>query len=133
MANKTINGSQMTIVWHVDDLKMRHVSEKVLNDEIEWLELVYGPLVGAKGNGHTYLGRDMCFANQKLHVSMVGYLHEIVEEFPYKIVGKVTTPAAPHLFDKDDNAVALTSDDAKISIRQLPKYCGQPQECVLTY
>jgi hypothetical protein len=62
---------------------MSHVSEKVLNDEIEWLESVYGPLVGAKGNCHTYLGMDMCFANQKDNVSMVGYLHKIVEEFPY--------------------------------------------------
>jgi hypothetical protein len=31
-----------------------------------------------------------------------------------KIVGKVTTPATPHLFNKDDNAIALTSDDLKI-------------------
>jgi hypothetical protein len=52
---------------------------------------------------------------------MVGYLYEIVEEFPYKIVGKVTTPTAPHLFDKDDDAVALTSDDAKIIHQTVPK------------
>jgi hypothetical protein len=80
----------------------------------KWLELLYGSLVGTKGNCHTYLGMDMCLTNQKLQVSMVGYLHEIVEEFPYEIGGKATTPASPHLFDKDDDAVALTSDDAKI-------------------
>jgi hypothetical protein len=105
----------------VDDLKIRHVSEKVLNHKIERLELVYGPLVGAKGNCHTYVGMDMCFVNQKLHVSMVGYLREIVEEFPYNIVGKVTTPAAPHLFDKEDNAVALASDDTKIFHQTMAK------------
>ena len=114
VANKVINGSQMTIIWHVDDLKMSHVSEEVLDNKVKWLESLYGPLVGTKGNHHTYLGIDMSFTNQKLQVSMVGYLHEIVEEFPYKIVGKVTTPAAPHIFDKDDNAAALTSDDAKV-------------------
>jgi hypothetical protein len=31
VANKSINGYQMTIVWHVDDLKMSHVSEECLN------------------------------------------------------------------------------------------------------
>ena len=114
VANKFINGTQMTIIWHADDLKMSHLSEEILDNEVKWLESVYGPLVGAKGNHHTYLGIDMLFTNQKLQVSMVGYLHEIVEEFPYEIVGKVTTPAAPHLFDKDKNAVALNSNNAKV-------------------
>jgi hypothetical protein len=45
---------------------------------------------------------------------LVGYLHEIVEEFPHEIGGKATTPADLHLFDKDDDAVALISNDAKI-------------------
>jgi len=27
MANKTINGKQCTIIWHVDDLKISHVEK----------------------------------------------------------------------------------------------------------
>jgi hypothetical protein len=34
------------IVWHVDDLKLSHVSEMVLDREVEWLETIYGSLVG---------------------------------------------------------------------------------------
>jgi hypothetical protein len=45
---------------------------------------------------------------------MIGCLNEIIEEFPYEIIGKVAKPAAPHLLDKDDNAVALNPDDTKI-------------------
>ena len=30
---------------------------------------------------------------------MVGYIQEIIEEFPYEIKRKVPTPAAPNLFD----------------------------------
>jgi hypothetical protein len=63
IANKAIKGSQMTIVWHVDDLKLSHVSETVLDEEIMWLETIYGSLVGSKGNSHTYLGIDMHFNN----------------------------------------------------------------------
>jgi hypothetical protein len=114
VANKVINESQMTIIWHVDDLKLSHANEKVINDEIKWLESLYGPLVGSKGDCHTYLGMDMCFKDQKLQVSMIGYLQEIIEEFPYEIVGKVSTPAAPHLFDKDENGTRLNADESKI-------------------
>jgi hypothetical protein len=58
----------MTIVWHVDDLKISHMSEKSLNDELEWLESVFGPLVETKGECHTYLGMDLCFTNRRLQV-----------------------------------------------------------------
>jgi len=32
VANKDIRGKQCTILWHVDDLKLSHVSKKVLDD-----------------------------------------------------------------------------------------------------
>jgi hypothetical protein len=87
-----------------------------LDGEIKWLESVYGPLVGAKGNNHTYLGMDLAFIGKRLQVSMVGYLREIMEEFPYEIKGKgkVITPTAPYLFDKDEQDVLLQPNDAKI-------------------
>ena len=34
MANKQINCKQCTIIWHVDDLKISHVSENVVEDII---------------------------------------------------------------------------------------------------
>jgi hypothetical protein len=36
---------------------------------------------------HTYLGMDMHFNNKKLQVSMAGYLHGIIDEFPFEIMG----------------------------------------------
>jgi hypothetical protein len=104
----------MTIVWHAHDLKRSHTNEIVLENEVKWLESLYEPLIGAKNSCHTYWGIDMCFKDKKLQLSMVGYLHEIVEEFPYEIAGKVATPAAPHLFDKDENGIPLSADDSKI-------------------
>ena len=38
VANKWINGKQMTIIWHVDDLKISHVDEKELTKIIDWLK-----------------------------------------------------------------------------------------------
>jgi hypothetical protein len=79
VANKIINNAQITIIWHVDDLKICHACKEVLEQEIKCLESMYGPLVGSIGSMYTYLGMDMCFEGKRLKVSMIGYLQEIVE------------------------------------------------------
>jgi hypothetical protein len=37
VANKEINGSQFSIIWHVDDLKISHFDPKVVTDVIQML------------------------------------------------------------------------------------------------
>ena len=41
VANKIINGSQFTIVIHVDDLKLSHKDPKVVTDVIKYLKGLY--------------------------------------------------------------------------------------------
>ena len=62
VANKIINGSQFTIVWHVDDLKLSHVDPDEVTKIIDLLSLrspqvigyIYGGLVSdAPNNGNT--------------------------------------------------------------------------------
>jgi hypothetical protein len=53
VANKIINGAQCTITWHVDDLKVSHVDEQVVDDEIASLEKIYGKMVTTYGKEHT--------------------------------------------------------------------------------
>jgi len=40
--NKMVNGSQLTIVWHVDDCKISHKDETVVTDILEKLEDKFG-------------------------------------------------------------------------------------------
>jgi hypothetical protein len=42
VVNKTINGKQCTIVWHVDNLNMSHVNVKVLEEIVDQLSEKYG-------------------------------------------------------------------------------------------
>jgi len=42
MMNKTIKGRQMTIGWHVDDVKLSHESQEVLEEIIKKLETEFG-------------------------------------------------------------------------------------------
>jgi hypothetical protein len=114
VANKMINGAQFTVIWHVDDIKMSHQSEKVVDAEVAWLETIYGPLVGGKGDEHTYLGMDLKFNNQKVEVMMIPYLQEIVNKLPYELEKSATTPAAPHLFETSDTSKLLPKEQQKV-------------------
>ena len=42
VANKMINGNQCTIGWHVDNLKIPHVSSEVVDDILSKLDERYG-------------------------------------------------------------------------------------------
>jgi hypothetical protein len=64
VANKTIEGEQMTICFHVDDCKLSHRKSKVMDDMIEWLRQEYesilfedgsGQMTVSRGKVHTYL------------------------------------------------------------------------------
>jgi hypothetical protein len=49
VANKTINGKQCTIMWHVDDLKVTHVDSAVVTTILNLLDGKYGQeIVGGK-------------------------------------------------------------------------------------
>jgi len=115
VANKDIGGSQMTIIWHVDDLKISHASGEMIDKEVAWLETIYGPLVGSRGKQHTYLGMDMDFRSKGVvEISMVPYLQEIIEEFPEDLGKAAATPAASYLFDESENPVLLSEERARV-------------------
>ena len=38
VANKFVDGKQLTVVWHVDDLKISHVNPLVVTDLVNWLK-----------------------------------------------------------------------------------------------
>jgi hypothetical protein len=64
VANKTINGKQCTIVWHVDDLKVSHMESEVLEKMVDQLNKKFGtinPLVVTRGDVHDYLGMRLNF------------------------------------------------------------------------
>ena len=56
VANKTVNNSQLTILWYVDDLKISHMEKEVVEDTIKQLEACFGKLTVTSGNEHTYVG-----------------------------------------------------------------------------
>jgi hypothetical protein len=59
VVNKMVDDKQLTVAWHVDDLKISHVSAKVVDDFIADLDSEFGketPLSKSRGKVHDYLG-----------------------------------------------------------------------------
>ena len=49
VANKMINKKQMTVVWHMDDLKVSHVDSFEVTNFEGYMSSIYGGLTGHKG------------------------------------------------------------------------------------
>ena len=117
VANKTINGHQCTLAWHVDDIKASHKDPKVVNWIIETLKDEYGseaPLTISRGKVHSYLGMQLDFRKPgKLIVDMSEYIKMILAELPAEMRGKATTPAAKHLFNVDPTSTPIDKDHAE--------------------
>jgi hypothetical protein len=132
--NKTIKGKQITICFHVDDCKISHVGEKVVDYTVAWLREEYesiftdgtGKMKVARGKVHTYLGMTLDFATPKLvKVTMIDYVDEIIESWDkacselddgYKVVSgrkRIATAAPDDLFKVDEDAVKLEQAAAK--------------------
>ena len=58
VANKMVNGNQLTISRHVDDLKVSHKDSKAVDEFLEWVRKTYGTIGKVKerrGKIHEYL------------------------------------------------------------------------------
>ena len=56
VVNKEINGKQCNIAWYVDNNKVSHLEQDVIDDIINKLEERFPVLTVTKDNMHTFLG-----------------------------------------------------------------------------
>jgi hypothetical protein len=98
-----IDGEQMTIFWHVDDLLIGHKNPDAVTNMIHWLQARYEtpdkPLRATCGFKHDYLGMNIDLSiSGNISFDMILYINKIIQEFPEKIMGVSPTPAGDHLF-----------------------------------
>ena len=106
IAGKTVNEKQLTVAWHVDDLKISHIDVAVVDELIGKLSEEYrkeGPLNISSGKVNDYLGMELDFTkarsvtiNMKLHVQTT--LFNALEN----LKGEAATPRVNHLFNAED-------------------------------
>jgi hypothetical protein len=85
VANKIVNGTQMTICFHVDDCKLSHHSSRANDNIIDWLRQEYesifedgsGKMTVSRGRVHKYLGiklrATLCALVERLDCEMFNY------------------------------------------------------------
>jgi hypothetical protein len=115
VANKTINGSQCTIVWYVDDVKVSHQDEKEVTNIIEKVEEHFGKVVTVRGRSHCYLGMNILLRDdKKIEIEMKDQINEAINAFGEEIKGEVSSPAARHLMTVNENAKKLNAEQKDI-------------------
>ena len=126
--NKMVNGKQLTIIWHVDDLKISHVEESVVEDVLKELELKFGgpngKLSTTRGKTHNYLGMTLDYSRKNMvQLTMFDYLSDLIATLPEELTTKriFNTPAADHLFEVNDIANKLNEKDSDTFHRTVAK------------
>ena len=116
VANKTAFGSQMTLTWHVDDMKISHQSNAVIESFIEWVRMMHEdvtPVKVSRGKVHDCLGMILdCSTPGVVKVKMTDAINEMLQDFPHKsqfLTGrkKPSTPATEWLFKVNPNGKKL--------------------------
>ena len=78
VVNKKVNGKQLTVAWHVDDLKVSHEEDNVLDEFIGMMEEEFGqetPLSIKRGLIQEYLGMTLDFTERgRVVVKMLNYI-----------------------------------------------------------
>jgi hypothetical protein len=90
VANKKIEGEQMTIFFHGDDCKLSHHKTKVMDSMIEYLRQEYesifedgsGAMTVSRGKIHKYLGMTLyCTICVQVKITMFDKVDEILTAF----------------------------------------------------
>ena len=116
VANKMVNGHQMTVCWHVDDLKISHKDPKQVTDFLKWVTDTYGQYGEVKTTRdklHTYLGMTLDFRIKgQVTIDMRKYIDEMEDNFPKKYLqgAPPKSPWTDDLFNVDPNSPLLNND-----------------------
>jgi hypothetical protein len=96
----TKDGSQLTVLWHVDDLKISCKNGWEITKLLLYLRKIYGNKITVhRGKSFTYLGMDLGYSEKGVFtVSMIPYIDTIIKDFPEEITKSSPCPHNQNLF-----------------------------------
>ena len=84
--NKMVDGKQLAVLWHVDNLKASRKDTAVIYNFITWIKDTYGKIGKVKvvqGKVHNTLGMQLDYqAKRQVLIGMVPYIKSLVTNFP---------------------------------------------------
>ena len=82
VANKVVSGSQMTLTFQVDDIKISHQDSQQVDAIIEWFKSIYGVnVLVSQGSTHDYLGMMLSYLNNQVRIFMADYVKKVINGF----------------------------------------------------
>jgi hypothetical protein len=116
VSNKAVNGTQMTVRWHVNDLMISHISKYEILEFVRRIKDIYGDNPAENvGKTHNYLGISFDYAFEgEVWINMHKYLSKVIEDFPEEITGVSATQAADYLFKVREDGKKLDKEQADI-------------------
>jgi hypothetical protein len=117
VVNKMIDGKQCTVLLHVDDLKISHVSEDVNTDIIKRINDKFGkeaPITITIGTVHDYLGVTLDYSERgRVKIKMLDYVDKMLADLPAEMDGEAPSPAANHLLTVNDDQIKVNEKNAQ--------------------
>lgn len=124
VVNKIVDGKQLTVVCHVDDIKVSHVDRDVVDNTVTWFRNKYETLPGNKqgrmtvtcGRVHQYLGMSFHFRkNGSVHIGMLKYVDDIIADFTdERKINSASKPSSSVLFKIRPESEDLPNDKSKV-------------------
>ena len=139
MANKTVDGNQITVVSHVNDLRISHENQDTVNALINKLSERYGKGVDLtihRGKVHEYLGMKLDYRKEgKVKINITDYLKKILNNLSSKYQGRAITPAENLIFEVIKTMRKLSKKEAQAFhtiVAKLIFLCKQARPDILT-
>jgi len=112
VVKKVIDGSQCTVLWHVDDFKISHANKHIVEEVILRLEKQYGKMDVDHGFLHTFVGISIHFLdNGEVKFSMQDHVLDAIDDFHEEVSKSRTSPTGDSIFQ-------VTSTSPLLDIRK---------------
>ena len=123
VANCFFEGSQCTIGWYVDDMKISHANQDVVSHVIAQIEERFGKMTVTRGLQHNFLGMDITFnQDETVTVDMSEYVCDTLASSGIDLSGSTApTPAKRNLFELDEASPLLSKESAELFHRVVAK------------
>ena len=139
VANKEVRGTQMTVVWHVDDMKISHKMPDAVSSFMSYIEKKYGSIGKVKitrGKKHKYLGMTLDYSIKgKVKVDMTKYVKkDMLAEFPASNMQDTSaTPANDNLFKENEHSPPLGNQQKESFHTMVAKglFVGKRARCTM--
>ena len=106
--NKKINGEQLTLAIHVDDILATCRTKEGLDHILNVLKTEFKEVKANTGDEHSYLGMRIRKMNKGIFVDMENYIKDVIKAC--NVTGTAKTPHKANLFDEGDYPLLGDSD-----------------------